>query len=93
MLCDGDHPLRPAWATYFSFALVELRVQNDVLLETFFFSNSERRSDFNRRCADQHGLSVLVQLLNLIGNCEIFFFSVRKTTSGFSRRSIGLFVE
>ena len=68
-------PLRPAWATYFGFALVKLGVQDDVRLMPFFFSNSESRSDFSTEVVPTStGWPVSVQLLNFIGHREIFFF-------------------
>ena len=44
---DGDHALASGLRDNFRFALVVLRVQNDVFFSPFFLSSSESRSDFS----------------------------------------------
>ena len=71
---DGDHAQASGLGDDLGFPLVELGVQHDVPDALPLQDLGEALRLFDRGGAHQHRLLLLVQLLNLVGDGEVFFF-------------------
>src|SRR5271170_4745383 len=71
---DGDRAFASGLRDNFRFALVELRVQDDVFGSLLLQKFGETLGLLDRGRTHQHGLIALVQSLNFIGGREVLFF-------------------
>ena len=70
---DGDHAKTPCLGDDFGFLLVELCVEDDVADALALEDVAKQLGLFDGGGADQHGLLVLVQAYDLVGDGKVFF--------------------
>ena len=71
---DRDHALASGLGDDFRFFFVILGIQHHVLDAFLLQQVGKALGLYDRRGAEQHRLSRIIQLLNFIGRCEVFFF-------------------